>query len=256
MRRFGIQWLALILLICGITGVLAGYSQKSSATGENRPSAQSAAEELKLLYKLGQKEISSPTRVTVKLQGERALFSGQELDESARWLAREMGLTTVRIEEDQEGKAYRARATVKGVSIRLDWVQAGDRSYAKIQLEASGEDGLSHMLELQDRGWYSMLNAGVTPAWNAAIQGNVSNGGSAVKTADFLEQSLDETLPLKVADSYEDTTTVSRSYHVPSLSFDARSGSAPIHMQVAVHEDSVKKNNRITIGFPVITVEY
>ena len=256
MRRFGIQWLALILLICGITGVLAGFSQKSPLKEKNRASAKSAAEELKLLYHLGEKEISSPTKVTVKLQGERDLFSEQELDESARQLAQEMGLTTVRMEEDQEGKTYRARATVKGVSIRMDWVQAENRSYAKIQLDASGEDRLSHMLELQEKGWNSMLNAGVTPEWNAAVQGNVSYEAPAVKTADFLERSLDETLPLEMADSYEDTTTVSRSYHVPSLAFDARSGSESIHMQVAVHEDSMKENNRITIGFPVITVEY
>ncbi|MGV2685907.1 hypothetical protein GNF82_16400, partial [Clostridium perfringens] len=63
-------------------------------------------------------------------------------------------------------------------------------------------------------------------------------------------------LLLRSVEDYADDKTQSRSYEDPSLGAFVMSGDTPIHMQIAVHEDSLKKSSRITIGFPVITIEY
>ncbi|MNP78674.1 hypothetical protein D3C76_1763460 [compost metagenome] len=57
-------------------------------------------------------------------------------------------------------------------------------------------------------------------------------------------------------ESYEDNTTYSRSYSVPGLERTVRSGRHALALQLAVHTNGNNNANRVTIGLPLITIEY
>lgn len=57
-------------------------------------------------------------------------------------------------------------------------------------------------------------------------------------------------------ESYEDVSTVSRSYAIPGIKRFVNSGDHKIALQVAVHKNDNDNSNRVTIGLPVITIEY
>lgn len=258
MQRFGMKFIVGIVLLCGITGILAGFTIESANKKSSENLDNSFKDQLELLYTLGKSQMDSPLHVTVKLQGESQSLIGEKGEQAVIGLAEEMGISDLSVEiEQQHGeKAYRARDVIADTDVRLDWVQTGKRSYVKIQLDAKGPEALQHLINIQEKAEDSMIKVGFTPEWNASIQGSVYNGMTASETVRSLEEELAVQLPLNAVDSYQDITTESRSYEVPSLKTHVISGGKPIHMQIAVHEDSMKENNRITIGFPVITIEY
>lgn len=55
---------------------------------------------------------------------------------------------------------------------------------------------------------------------------------------------------------YTDATTVAISYEAPELPLMIQSGEHQVQMQMAVHEDKEQQDTRITLGFPLITIEY
>lgn len=257
MKGFGMKLVAGIILLCGITGVLAGFTAESAnkiGSGQVKEPPETYSSQLEELYVLGTAQINSPLDVTVKLQAET--LSGKNNEQAAKALAKGIGINHVTMEMENGKKAYRGRDVISGINVRMDWVQAEERSYVKLQLDAQGTDVFPHLSAIQEKAELMMENAGITPAWNASVQGSVYNGKTAAETVQSLEEKMALDLPLNAVETYQDTATESRSYEVPSLKAYVMSGEKPIHMQVAVHEDSMNNNNRITIGFPVITIEY
>lgn len=57
-------------------------------------------------------------------------------------------------------------------------------------------------------------------------------------------------------ESYKDISTVSRTYSIPNLNRSVMSGNQSVSAQIAVHHEDQKGTNRVTIGFPLITIEY
>lgn len=258
MQRFGMKFAASIVFVCGIIMILSGFKVDSEREKDAGLLAESAGSQLELLYSLGEAHIDSPLRLTIKLQGESPSLTDKEAEQAANLLAEEIGLNdlSAEIEQHHGGKAYRGRETMADTDIRLDWVQAGERSLVKVQLDTDDPEDLQYLIGIQEKAEEAMRKAGMIPVWNASIQGNVDNGITAGETISSLENKLATNLSFHAVDSYQDVTTESRSYEVPSLDTYVMSGDRPIHMQLAVHEDSIKENNRITIGFPVITIEY
>lgn len=61
---------------------------------------------------------------------------------------------------------------------------------------------------------------------------------------------------ISAAETYEDAATASISYTVPSTMHTVQSGEHRLALQAAVHKDDVLGGNRVTIGLPLITIEY
>lgn len=256
MRQFGMKFIAGMILLCGMTGILAGFTDHSVNKRSSELVEENSGDSLELLYSLGKAQINSPLQVTVKLQGESSTLSSNEIQAAVQALTEEIGLSDVNMEIENGEQSYRAREVISGMDVRMDWVQSGGHSYVKFQLDTAGPANFQHIIDIQKKVSAILEEEGMTPAWNASVQGSVDNGLSAEETMQILEGEMASDIPLNAVESYQDSTTESRSYEVPSLKTYVMSGDQPIHMQVAVHEDSMKKNNRITIGFPVITIEY
>ncbi|WP_422658290.1 YwmB family TATA-box binding protein [Paenibacillus sp. EC2-1] len=245
-----------MILLCGMTVILAGFTGDSAKNKSSEFVKENSGDSLKLLYSLGEMQVDSPLHVTVKLQGERRDFSSDKIEATVEALKAEIGLKDMFMDTENGEQSYRVREVISGMDVRMDWVQAGGHSYVKFQLDTVGTANFQHLIDIQKKVEGILEEVGIIAAWNASVQGSVNNSLSAEKTMQLVEGKMESNLSLNEVDSYQDSTTESRSYKVPSLGTFVMSGDQQIHMQVAVHEDSMKKNNRITIGFPVITIEY
>ncbi|WP_054958236.1 YwmB family TATA-box binding protein [Paenibacillus dakarensis] len=256
MRWFEMKLVAGMILLFAVAGGLAGFADQHVNKKTSEPVQEDHKASLELLYSLGRAELDSPLHLTVKLQGESTVIQNGKNEEAVQSLAHEMGLNRVIIDIDNEEHAYRARGNIYGIDVRIDWVESRGRNYVKVQFDTEELEQLQQLIECQDKAAALLEQAGMKPAWNASVQGNMNNGLPVIETIQSIEEKLAMHLRFNEVDSYQDSATVSRSYEAPSLTAYVNSGEQPIHMQVAVHKDSMNKSNRITIGMPVITIEY
>lgn len=262
MRRISLQILGMVMVLCGLMGVLVGFTDVTSGplsrSAHEAPAAAAQAEsDLRLLLQLGREHMASDVRFTVKLQGEGQAGTRDQSMASAERVAQALGLPAVTAGSVHGSEVFRTEGLIEGLPVQMDWAltQHGG-SYIRVMLTAEGEEQGERMIGMQQRVLDELAHAGVDAATNAAVQGYSPREYGAAETIGRLEGDLGRTLTMRMVEDYEDGNTVSRSYEAPVLGTFVKSGDQPIHMQLAVHEDSMKKSSRITIGFPVITVEY
>lgn len=276
MRKIRLQLIVMMLLLCGAAGMMAGFAGTTERNGEEsvpqtteasawKGTANGASEagtaaksNLELLAALGQEHMDPSALLTVKIQGEMInSISKDQAKTAAEELARAMGLSGITANELQGNDVFQAEGDRSGVSVHLDWALTKEgHSYVRIMLVGEAAAQAREMMSLQQHVQVRMEQAGIPNTWNASIQGYATKSGSVDGTMAQVEEAVARKLPLRSVEDYADDTTISRSYEAPSLGTFVKSGDTPIHMQIAVHEDSVKKSSRITIGFPVITIEY
>ncbi|MFF3926332.1 YwmB family TATA-box binding protein [Paenibacillus lactis] len=262
MGRISFQILGMVMVLCSLVGILVGFSDVKSSplsgSAHEAPAAAAQAErDLRLLLQLGREHVDSGVRFTVKLQGESQAVSRDQAMASAEQVAQALGLPAVTAGKVHGNEVFRSEGTLEGLPVQMDWALTHlGGSYVRVMLTAEGEAQGERMIGMQQRVLDELAHAGVEAAMNAAVQGYSARQEGAAETIGRLEGDLGRTLTMRLVEDYEDGKTVSRSYEAPALGTFVKSGEQPIQMQLAVHEDSMKKSSRITIGFPVITVEY
>ncbi|MUG66435.1 hypothetical protein GNP94_10540 [Paenibacillus campinasensis] len=263
MRQFGMKlWsLAMIIsLLSGIVVVLSGCGVISGSGAGQRLERDKAdaADQLRMLIDLGARQMEAGGTITVKLQGELINHASfVQAREAARQLASAIGLTEVREDQLHGNDVYHAEEVIGGIQTALNWAVTPDgNSYVRVMLTEERPDKVERLTALQQQVQTEMAALGIKADWNASMQGYAGQTAAVHETIAQVERELSPMLHFQQVENYEDVTTISRSYNVPDLPLHVMSGRQPIQMQIAVHEDSINKWNRITIGFPVITVEY
>lgn len=243
------------LAVCIAALVWMGYLWYS-ANLTSAPSHQNP-EELRTLLQLGNEVVDVPQRLVVKWQGAWETKGNQDPYEAAEELSQSLNLPGVQRLTEGGHLTYRVVDTKNGVNVRFNWQEISeDRSYIIIQLEAAGDEQLNALSELQSEYGQAMRKNGIDAEWNASLQGTVKGEQNAGSTMKAVEGGIFRNLDATKAESYEDATTVSNAYEVPSLRSGIQSGGKILNMQVAVHEDQSTGSSRVTIGLPVITIEY
>nr|WP_246354658.1 YwmB family TATA-box binding protein [Paenibacillus phytohabitans] len=102
-----------------------------------------------------------------------------------------------------------------------------------------------------------MLQAGIVAEWNVSLQAPAKEQSGPQAALLATEQNLAAQLPgIHAEENYADETTSSRSYNVPGLQRTVSSGGHELSLQLAVHRDGNEDRNRVTLGLPLITIEY
>ncbi|OBZ09565.1 hypothetical protein A8L34_19970 [Bacillus sp. FJAT-27264] len=220
-------------------------------------------ESLSLLSLLGQQatQPGTPMRLVLKWQGEYS--EGDDVRPAAPLtaaeLAEDLGLNIPTAVEEHGHLIYRATSSLtEDTSISLFWSELGEgHSYVIATLESAD---LANSGDWQDQAIQMgrlMLKSGIDAKWNASLQGTANEQAQPKEALLMAEKNFATQIPgLAEAESYEDEATYSRSYTVPGLERFVVSGSHNLGMQAAVHRDGINNENRITIGFPLITIEY
>ncbi|WP_458462648.1 YwmB family TATA-box binding protein, partial [Paenibacillus sp.] len=103
-----------------------------------------------------------------------------------------------------------------------------------------------------------LVDSGMKATWNMSVQGTAvtATESDASEQLALIEKQLSRKVDMASVERYTDAGTASVSYKVADLPLSIKSGSHMLNMQLAVHQVGEQGNNRITVGFPVITIEY
>ncbi|MGN7765425.1 YwmB family TATA-box binding protein [Paenibacillus sp. 22594] len=201
----------------------------------------------------------SPLRLVLKWQGEYSTgTSGVSTAEAAQSLAAKLGLGAVSRSDEDGHMTSRAAAVLAGAQATLFWSElGGGRSYVIVTFETADLRNAPELPAAAEAAGQQMHQAGIAAEWNASLQGTAKAQSGPEAALFLIEQSIQEQLPgMNPEESYEDDTTYSRSYSVPGLERAVSSGSHSIALQLAVHKNGNNNTNRVTLGFPLITIEY
>jgi len=106
--------------------------------------------------------------------------------------------------------------------------------------------------------------------WFALIEEQLSESGLKVDWRLNVQSMLQETLESEIVwevledheatnipdGEYHDVNTISRTFYVPYLVSEAKVRDHLVNVQAAVHQSTVDGDYRVTLGAPLITVEY
>ncbi|MEC2343573.1 MULTISPECIES: YwmB family TATA-box binding protein [Paenibacillus] len=279
MQNRKIWSIGVLILVCAmlLVGLQRIQSIETSEIAEmTEPEADAldplkdAEQQLDALVAIGEAVTSNPFRITVKWQGDwDSLLSSEE---AAGVLATRLGLSSPESGMVQGRTVYQSQGQIEGIHAELDLVTLEEgKHYAMLRLEAAGEDPAlwKQLQEAQRMAGESLADEGVDPRWNAAIQGMAwpasvkeegeGSGDSVLAaTLDRLESQIKRSakLKLKQVEAFGDEGTASRTYRVDALPITILSGEHHVALQVAVHRNSGTGMDEITIGTPLLTVEY
>ncbi|MBY9077371.1 YwmB family TATA-box binding protein [Paenibacillus sp. HN-1] len=267
------RWGRVILLLaccCVITAALAGFGgslrNEAEASGaERRAEVQRAgsgepAETLTRLAVIANRltEPGSKVRVVLKWQGETETAQAEGASATAK-LAEDLGLSHPAPADMEGHAAYRAAGESGGVQIKtLETALDDGSSYVIVTLETADLAATEAAFRAgADAAGAALARAGIMADWNVSMQGTAPGQGDPQSALALAQRGIAAALPgLKAEESYVDAATASLSYSVPGLGRSIRSGDHLLGVQAAVHHDGIRDVNRVTIGFPLITIEY
>lgn len=249
----------LIVLCCSL--IIWGMDIYRPISTKAFEPVKAAGEQLQKLVNVS-RELTpeSPFKATVKWQGIWNTLLAPE--EAANVLTSRLGLSTPSKGEVQGHTVYSAYGNDNGIRVKLSVTPQGDREYYVIlRLEGMilhGEAGA--LPQMQEQYAVSLLDEGVQVQWNAALQGVLNTDGtelgSVASRMVAVEQAANEVLGLHLVEDYKDQLTASRSYSTEELPLSVISQDQPISLQMAVHLNEEHGNAEISIGSPLLTVEY
>ncbi|AIQ54786.1 YwmB family TATA-box binding protein [Paenibacillus sp. FSL R7-0331] len=178
---------------------------------------------------------------------------------AAARLAEQLGLGTPEATEEDGHVTYRAsRPLDSHSSMSLFWSELGEgASYVIVTVETRELLQAAAFQTVAADAGVQLLAAGITPEWNASLQGTSLAEESSGEALERVEGIMAERLDgLEALESYEDDATSSRSYGITGAQRYVNSGEHRLALQAAVHKNSNDNSNRVTIGLPLITIEY
>jgi len=212
---------------------------------------------LENLIQWGQELVDMPLQVVVKWQGEWTNEGELSSLEAAQQLAKLMGLPVPQVVSNIDHETYRSITSIEGIRVTFNWqVISQEKSYLIVKMESMDTMNYSTLLRLQDMYRTQIDLMHIDAAWNATVQGNVIERQAVTTTIKEVETKLHSHLKFTQVEGYTDEMTISRSYEAPSLGFDLVSGDHNMDLQIAVHLDEITGMSRVSLGFPIITIEY
>lgn len=241
----GILAIAIIILI-GVTQV---YAEKN----------ESKAAQLEQLIDTADSMIDNVDRLIIKWQGE----GRGDAQAQAALLASHLGLEQpVRVRQTGHD-VYRSELVVNeatGVAgMLVNVIETGDNGYyAIVQLSGDAQTDRKALMTLHEEVDQLLVDSGMKATWNMSVQGTAvtATEHDASQQLELIEEQLSTKVDITSVERYTDVASASVSYEAAELPLSIKSGSHMLNMQLAVHQVGEEVDNRITVGFPVITIEY
>ncbi|CAN7224507.1 YwmB family TATA-box binding protein [Paenibacillus sp. LjRoot153] len=128
--------------------------------------------------------------------------------------------------------------------------------YAVLRLDASGSADQAWLLKWQEQMTAQLNEQGIQGMWNVMIQGTAAEDFSLTNDPKEFLAELVKAYEGNVVERYEDGTTFSASLVSSEFEASIRSGNQKVNVQIALHLDTTSGLWRLTIGTPIITMEY
>ncbi|WP_340005022.1 YwmB family TATA-box binding protein [Paenibacillus sp. FSL K6-0276] len=257
--------LFILLFVCCTVALLVNFQSvkaKSIALDEVVSQASVTSElngSLMSLIDLGKKTTvsDSPLHIVLKWQGAISGYNDPSV-EVAKLCAR-LGLTVPSGIEEEGRMTYRSTAAKPYESrLSLFWSELEEgNSYVIVTLDTADLQNEASFQVIADEVSTMLEQSNIKAEWNVSLQGIAEKQGGPEEVFSQTEGLLKEQFEtVSEKESYKDVATVSRTYSIPDLKRSIVSGIHSVSAQIAVHKEDQQGTNRITIGFPLITIEY
>lgn len=258
----------ILLMGCLVVLVLVlsrpGNSQSSAAASGD--AVEDAAGQWDKLYALGSRVLeANDLKGTIKWQGTWNTLLTPE--EATGALASRLGFSEISESRVLDHDVYHASGNEQGVLSKLTVAPVKDgQYYVVLRMEGQGRESLQEIGAMQTRYGDALADEGVEIHWNGALQGENSLSEnhsdlsimtySLQQTVEKMEIAAAHELNLHSVEDYTDEETISRTYKVEEMPISVLSGGYQVSLQFAAHYNTSTGNTEISIGSPLLTVEY
>lgn len=241
------------IVVLGTVLVLAGW--RYGALQTTRYDSREAEEALRSLLAVSNQAPGTLDKLVVKWQGDWTA-NGENPEDIAAQIADQLNMPAVNQLVENGHTVYRSVRDSESLNIRLNMMERDpEQWYVVVQLDGS-DAGREQLIQLHKLCAELLKSVGVQAQWNTAVQRSLHSEKSVNQLMKLTEESLAIDLSMQAKERYTDATTAAVSYEAPELPLSIQSSRHQLHMQMAVHEDREKQEARITLGFPLITIEY
>ncbi|MDN4083537.1 YwmB family TATA-box binding protein [Paenibacillus polymyxa] len=241
------------ILVLGTVLVLAGWRYGTLQT--NGTDSREAETALRSLLTISDQTPGTLDKLVVKWQGDWIPNHEDPADIAAQ-IADQLNIPTASKLVENGHTLYRSVRDREDLKIRLNVMERQTGQwYVVVQLESS-DTGREQLIQLHKLCAEQLNSIGVQAQWNTSVQRSLQAKESVDQLMKQTEASLAGTISMQAKERYTDATTVAVSYEAPDLPLMVQSGEHQVQMQMAVHENKEQQDKRITLGFPLITIEY
>ncbi|MEC0182190.1 YwmB family TATA-box binding protein [Paenibacillus peoriae] len=243
------------IVVLGAVLVLAGW--RYGALQTTRYDSREAEEALRSLLTVSDQAPGTLDKLVVKWQGDWTA-NGENPEVIAAQIADQLNMPAVNKLVENGHTVYRSvrDSESESLNMRLNMMERQAKQwYVVVQLDSS-DAGREQLIQAHKLCAALLKSVGVQAQWNTTVQRSLHSGKSVSQLLKLTEESLARDLSMQAKERYTDATTLAVSYEAPELPLSIQSGEHQVHMQMAVHEDGEEQDTRITLGFPLITIEY
>ncbi|SDP05090.1 TATA-box binding [Paenibacillus sp. yr247] len=250
MQKF---WLLSIICI-SITGLIFGWVRHADAQGEQ--------EALQLLNTV-KPYMMSENQITFKYTGYYGTCGGidQDMLQVGKKLSQAFGIPQAEVlSESNSHPIYTAKAEVVSgavVTVTVASPQGQSACYVVLRLDTSNETEQVNLVKWQEQTSEQLKKLGIHGQWNVMVQGYVPEQEQSRQNSSIeLVNTIALAFKGKIVESYRDQNTVSLSLSAREFQSSVKSGDQTVNLQVALHQESTTGMLRLTVGTPIITMEY
>lgn len=245
----------LLSIICmSIVSIIFGWVRHADAHGEQ--------EALQLLNTV-KPYMMSENQITFKYTGYYGTCNGvaQDMLQTGKKLSHAFGIPQAEVSsESNSHPTYTAKTEVVPgavVTVTVASPQGQTACYVVLRLDASHEAEQSELVKWQEQAGEQLKKLGISGQWNVMVQGYVNGQEqSGQKSSIELVNAITLAFKGKIVESYKDQNTVSASLSSREFQSSIKSGDKTVNLQVALHQESTTGKLRLTVGTPIITMEY
>lgn len=114
---------------------------------------------------------------------------------------------------------------------------------------------IDQIVQAQSTLEQKLVSLGFKGSWNIMVQGALIDDKIGEHPQNSINKIKDE-IAGSEQEIYQEANTVSISFLSPHLKTAVQSGNHKVNLQVALHQNSITKSWRLTLGAPLITIEY
>ncbi|MBA4602976.1 YwmB family TATA-box binding protein [Thermoactinomyces mirandus] len=188
---------------------------------------------------------------------ERAM-SKEEVKQWAGELGKAFGIGPVITDEGPDGIRFTAQGSA-GRNILIKMVVINDEPskkrihpYLAIQLFANGEPG-ENWLVVRDKATRVLLDHGIVPSYHYSVQGSKQ---ADIKNHEHLLAQVFQLLKAKEVEAMRTGHIISISAFSPLMPEGIETKGGMMNMQAAIRTSSDAHRMTLTLGTPIITIEY
>jgi hypothetical protein len=256
------KWnLCFIAVVVVVVWLQSGFSEASNAD-------LNKSDDGRALLEMSDKWIGVGKKVVMRHGSSYREFSSEvQLEQMGLYLSKVFGLEAGAVALNSHGMPKYTSVRIDDEGLQTSLILLGmenGTTYLMLKLEAGPDSAAAYSTEriLERRGQLNetLSSVGIAADWNVMVQGEMlgeqTDELAKGEIAQLLKSEISEEMVFKQLEKYEDARTISLSLYTPMFRKSVRSGDHLLNLQAAAHKDTDTAKWRITIGTPLITIEY